>query len=78
MRPAGGAILRVSRTNRRMDVRRHCVPFHRLSGGHTVGRLSVYLHVDLCGSLSGRTQTTALRDGADEDAVKNGKLIYTI
>lgn len=74
MRSAGSAVLRVSRANRRMDVRRHCVPFHRLSGGHTVGRLSVYLHVDLCGSLSGRTQTTALRDGADEDAVKDGNL----
>lgn len=69
MWPAGGTVLRVSRAHRRMDVRRHCVPFYRVSGGHPLGCLRVHLHVDQRGSLFGCAQAAALRDSADKDAV---------
>lgn len=74
MRPAGGALLRLSGADWRMDVRRYRLPFHRVFGGDTVGRIRLYVHVDIGGSLFGGAKAVALRDGADEDAVSDSQL----
>lgn len=69
MRSARGAVLRLSRADRRMDVRRYRVPLYGLSGGHPVGRIGIHIHVDIGGSVSGSTQASALRNGANKNAV---------
>lgn len=71
MRPTRRALLSLSRSNGRMDVWRYRMPVHRLSGGDTVGRIGLHVHVDLGGPLFGCAQAAALRNGANEDPVSD-------
>lgn len=48
-----GTALGVSSIGAKMGLRRYRVPTCRLLGSHALGGISIYLHVDLCGSLSG-------------------------